>query len=71
MQGPFKRKYYNHRSNFANEIYRHRTNLSNYRREIKKNVGTDPILKWEILKEYKYIKRGINIVIYVWRRNLQ
>ena len=49
--------------------------LSNCVLEIKKNLGAIPMLKWEIVKKKKTknavnIKRGINIIIYEWRRNL-
>ena len=49
-QAPFK-KDYNHRSSFAHEVYRHRNSLCNYARKIKKNLDTDPILKWVIVKK--------------------
>ena len=34
-----------------NEKYKHSTSLSNYMWEIKNRQGTDPILKWEIVKK--------------------
>ena len=77
MQGPFKKRYYNP-SSFAHAVYRLRTSLSKYVSEIK-NLGTDPILEWEIVKKKKKKKKkkknsvnkkqGINTAIYVWRRN--
>ena len=53
----FQKRYYNHRNSFAHKIYRYRTSLSNYAWEIFKNLGTDPILKWEIVKNAVNIKR--------------
>ena len=69
-QGLFKKRYYNHRSSFAYIIYRHKTSLSTW--EIKKNLGADHILKLEIIKKKNAvnIRQVINIVIYVWRKNL-
>ena len=50
MQGPFKKRYYNHKSSFTHEIYKHKTSLSNYVWEVKNKFAIDPILKWEIVK---------------------
>ena len=49
-QGPFKQRYYDHKSSFAHEIYTHKTSLSNYEWEIKNKFGIDSILKGEIVK---------------------
>ena len=61
-QGPFKLRYYEHKSCFTHVIYRHKTILSNYVWEVKNKFGIDPILKWEIMK------RWIDIVNYVRRK---
>ena len=54
-QGPFKKRYYNHKSSFTHERYRHSTSLSNYIWDVKKKQDIDPILKWEIIKKcHKY-----------------
>ena len=59
MQGPVKKRYYNHRSSFVYEVYRHITSLSNYMWEIKKNLSTDPSLKREVVtKNTVSIKQG-------------
>ena len=57
-QGPFKRRYYNHKSSFTHEIYRHKTSLSNYVWEVKNKFGIDTILKWEIMKRSSKYKRA-------------
>ena len=48
--GPIK-KWLNDISSFAHETYRYRTSSSNYVWEINKNLGTDSILKWEVVKK--------------------
>ena len=55
-------KYDNHRSSFTHEVCRHRTSLSDSVWEIQKNIGTDPILKWEIVKKYRKDKEGGKIL---------
>ena len=55
IQGTFRKRYYSHRSSFAHVIYRHRTCLSKYVWEIKKNIGTDPKLREEIVKKIPQI----------------
>ena len=51
-------------------IDKKKTSISNYMWEIKKNLGTDSILKWEIAKNTVSRKWEIKIAIYGWRRNL-
>ena len=69
-KGHFKKAYYIHRNSFAHKIYRYRTSLSNYVWEIKNNLGTDSILRWEIVKKnVANIRQVINSANYVWRRN--
>ena len=58
MQGPFKQRYYNHKSSFPHEICRHKTNLSNYVWEVKNKFAIDPILKWDIMKRCSKYKDG-------------
>ena len=55
-KGPFKQRYYDHKSSFAHEIDRHKTKLSNYVWEVKNKFGIDPILKWEIVKRCSKFK---------------
>ena len=43
-QGPFKQRYYDHKSSLTHEIYRRKTSLSNYIWEVKNKFGIDPIL---------------------------
>ena len=62
----FQKSYYNHRGNFAYEIYKNKTSLSNYVCEIKKNLSTDPIIKWEIIKN---VVNVINIINCAQRKN--
>ena len=65
MQGSFK-KHIKIIEVASHMMYIDRTNLSNYLWEIKKNLSTDLILKWEIVKKNAVNgKWGINIVIYV------
>ena len=65
-EDPVRKRYYNHRNRFSHEIYRRRTSLSNYLWEIKKNLGTDPTLKWELEKKIRKYKKWNKY----WRRNL-
>ena len=58
--GPLQKKNYNH-SSFAYEEYRNRTNFSYYILEIRQNLCTDLILKWETVKNCcKYKERDKN-----------
>ena len=41
---------------FALEVYKHETCLSHCVLESKKNLGRDPILKWEIVKKFRKYK---------------
>ena len=68
-KGPFKQRYYDHKSSFTHEIYKHKTSLSNYIWEVKNKFRIDPILKWEIMKRCSKYKEGIDIVNYVWKKN--
>ena len=45
-----KRYTWVHRSSLAYEVYRNRTSFSNYMWKMEKNLGTHPVLKWEIVK---------------------
>ena len=40
-------------------------------KDIKKNLGTDPVLKWKIVKKKKAIniRQVINMIIYAWIKN--
>ena len=38
MQGPFKQRYYNHKSSLPHEIYRHKTSFSNYVWKVKNKL---------------------------------
>ena len=47
----------------------HRTSLSKYVWEIKKNLGTEPQLKWEIIKNVANIRQKMNVCNYARKRN--
>ena len=48
---PLRKSYYYHKSRVAHEVCWYKTSLSNYMWKIKINQGTDPKLKWEIVKQ--------------------